>query len=420
MQAQKKLSPAAPSVSFPSLVELLYQPISADDKKNETLFIEPRGNLVRKFDREDITYFVTQFARGMNATNTKRGSKIGFICKTSVKAIIATLGNLLNGLVNVIIPEEASLQERLTALSTSRAETLVVDTIESVLPILQNIKNLPQLRQIIVLSESDFQKQPEILCVGWKELMERGESQPDKTEIARKSLTLDTEAFLYFQYDNKHLLKGLLQTHGQMLTQMDTLLEETPFLTAADPTRQRRMLSLAPFHHPHSYITTVMLPLLTGQNCMILDRSESWKIESLASRKTYLITEASYFETMVEKLDQSFAEQGGFFEKVWNNALGLGEKIELTPAAATSMGGKIRASVVRSLLLSALSEFTGGVLETAVAIDRDPNATTRALLAGIGTHFVAMPTTHQGLLEMPQVAEASEPHEPFLVPSLAE
>lgn len=373
------------------LTELLFESASAHDI---AALVEPRGHLVRKFDRAELVHFVSLMARGLNATNLRRGSKVALRCKTSAKAIIVCFANLLNGAVNVVLPEDSTLEEQLHALSTSRAEALVVDSIEAAIPLLKNIKNLPQLRQIIVLSEADFAKQPEILCMSWKEVTERGEKQPDRTALLRQAITSDAEAFLYFERDASGRMRGKMQTHMQMSEQLDEMMAMVSIPARA------RMISIVPFHYPQSFVATALLPLAAGRSVMMMAPEESWKIESLSPRETVIIASAALFNGLADKVALTYSEAGGVTGIAWRRACSLGAWLMQQEIPALSGWRVMQAALWRNLMGGVLREHTAGHLLAAIAVDAVPKPETIALIRGIGAASVALHAQAQVMLEM--------------------
>lgn len=396
--------PLASSFSQNSIVELLFAPLDNAVSQSEALFIEPRGNLVRKFDREELAFLVNQFARGSSATNLKRGSRVALSCRISMKAIIASFSNLLNGCVNVVLAPDLKLEEQLQALSSARVETLIVDVIEAALPILQNIKSLPQLRQIIVLSEAEVAKQPEIFCISWKDLMKKGDSQPDKLAALRQQIQLTDEAFLYFQHDGSNRLSGLMQTHKQVLEQLTGLLEGNDYLYFQHKPKWERMLSLAPFHHPHSFIASVLLPIKLRQPCMLLEPNDDWKAQTLSPRETLLISDASLLEEACAIVEQQITQDGGLAEKIWDFTLSFGEKVGDDPAILDTLGGRIKSAICRALLAGKLKGWLGGRLHAAIVLDHQPKLTASAFLQGTGTGLCVMHSKAHELLEQQALA----------------
>ena len=377
------------------LTELLFESVGAHDI---AALVEPRGHLVRKYDRAEISHLVSLVARGLNATNLRRGSKVALCCRTSAKAIIVCFANLLNGAVNVVLPEDSTLEEQLHALSTSRAEALVVDSIEAAIPLLKNIKNLPQLRQIMVLSEADFAKQPEILCMSWKEVTERGEKQADRTALLRQAIVADAEAFLYFERDASGRMRGKMQTHTQLLEQLNAMMEILSIPAKA------RMISLVPFHYPQSFVATALLPLAMGRSVMMIAPEESWKIESLSPRETVIIASATLLDTVAAKVALAYSEAGGVAGIAWRRACNLGEWLTQQQIPALTGWRRVQGALWRNLMGSALREHMAGHLLAAIAVDAAPKAETVALMRGIGAASIALHAQAQVMLEM-QAAE---------------
>ncbi len=373
-----------------TLIEMLYEPLSDDNQRN-TLFVEPHGNLVRKFDRQEFCHQVSRFARGMSATNLKRNCKVAMLCRNSIKATIAAFGNLLNGHVNVVLPLDVSVEEKLKALSSSRTECLIVDTLDSALPLLTNISNLPQLRQIVVLEEGKIAKHPEILCANWTEIMERSASQPDRLALLRQAIASDQEAFLYFQPDSQQHLRGSIRTHGQIIKEGKLLLDDISDSIAGFK-RQHRLLCVLPFHHPKSFMLSAALPLMMDHSCLILDPAEIWKIENLSMRETLVIAEPAFFESVSQKIESQLQEAGGLREKLWNLAKerGLKNTFAERPGLFSQLLG--------FLLAPAMQVHTGGKLYLAIATDEFSDEATKAPFEGMGISFFNLDSKPQEMI----------------------
>jgi acyl-CoA synthetase (AMP-forming)/AMP-acid ligase II len=371
-----------------TLVELLYAPLAAPEGAGGLpILIEPRGNLVRKYDREELAHLTDHFARGMRTTHSKSGTRIGMICQHSARAIIAAMGNLLNGSVNVIIPAHATPEEQIQALASSRCDALVVDSIEAARPMLQQIKSLPQLRQLVVLAEGEFAKQPEILCTSWKELMERGEKQPDRLAQQRQALVPEQDAFLYFHFDTSKRLTGKLFTHANLLERLEELIDQLP---STKKLPWQRLLAMVPFHHPHSLLASVFLPLAKNYSCMLLEPADSWKLETLAPRRTFLIADPVFFASLAQHLRDRADQQGGWMQQALEKAQKPTEK----PLSALTRWG------IGQLLGRPLRSITGGRFTGGIAIDSLSSAATEALFCSMGTPVIALPQPPQEMLEL--------------------
>lgn len=379
-----------------SLIEILYQPV-LNGQHNPTLFLEPHSSLVRKYDWAEVGHIVAKFARGMSATNIKRGSKVALICRNSVKSIIAAYANMLNGYVSVMLPLNTSIEEKLQTLSGSRTECVIVDAIEDAAPLLAHLKNLPQLRQVVILSEAASPKQPEILCSNWKEVMQRGESQPDRLALLRQAINEETEAFLHFQYDAKGRLTGALKTHGQILAECEEAFESVSEIlksSSAFVHKQSRILAILPFHHSNSFMLTVLLPMRLKRACMVLDPSESWKTESLSPRTTLLLAEAELLDSIASKVEIQITQHGGWREKLWRTATERGKR--LNEQSGSDLIGKLYGK----LLAKVMREYIGGRLACMVTVDNLPRPESLALYRGSGIPFAVIEAKPQEMIEL--------------------
>lgn len=372
-----------------SVVELLFV---GESSSESAVLSEPRGHLVRNYDRAELIHLSTMLARGMSATNLRRGSPVALFCHSSARAVAMCFANLINGAVNVVVPADSQVDEILHALATSRAEALVVDHIEAALPVLRNIKNLPQLRQILVLNDAEFERQPEILCTGWQEILARGEKQADRTTLLRQAVTASHEAFLYFQRDAEKRLKGRMYTHGEMLAHLSEINASLP------STKELRILGLVPFHYPQSFLALALLPLITGYTCKLYLPEESWKIEGRSHRKTLLAATAGFFETLHHRLKTEYEHGGWLSRMAWQH---LQQRGEAEPPAE-GVARKIyhwQGLLLGKALGSLPHDLMGGTIQAVMAVDAPLTTPCRIFLQGMGVHLLPAPQIEPAMLE---------------------
>ncbi len=286
-----------------NVLQLVFDPKNNHDT---ACFIEPRGNMIRKFPLSELAELVSLYARGMAASKIEPGRRIAIIAKTSLNSFIACLGNMLNGGINVIIPLDASMEEQQQALAESRAEFLIVEDFAHAQSVVSHIQYLPQLRQIIILNNSEFEQSPEILTLTMESVIECGRNRVDSTKDLIAKITPDDDAFIFFMRDKFQHLRPTCMTHADIVTYLHAIEHKIRrYLPAKHITSNEvKTLTVAPLHMPFTCIAGLFLPLMQQHSFTAVDRQDSWKSGNLPFRPNIVISES----TFIEKLNQDVIE----------------------------------------------------------------------------------------------------------------
>lgn len=364
---------------YENILELLFDGKTQGDAP---CFIEPRGNMVRKFTRTEIAENVSIFARGMAFTEFRRGKRIAIVAKTSFHSLVASLGNLLNGCINVMIPVDATAEEQRQALSSSRAEALIIEDFETARTVMSQVQYLPQLRQIIVLNKTKFEKQPEILTYVLDDLMTRGEAKADNAADQLKQIEKDDEAYIFFVRDEFNHLKPISMSHHEIMGHLYEMLGA--FHSVSPFNRETvRTLSVVPFHRPFSHIAGFFLPLLSHYSFMAVDKEESWKSGNLPIRPQLLIAESQFLENLYTAVKESIQQAGGIYQYIWSQTESWisrnRENEEWTPGLFSG----IKRLLFQPVLRHKLAEQLGGDIALAVSIDKEMSEESSGFYAAI-------------------------------------
>jgi acyl-CoA synthetase (AMP-forming)/AMP-acid ligase II len=294
-----------------TITELLFQ--DAEESRPAGSWVEPKGHLIRRFDTAEMAHQAALLTRALTATGIRRGNKIAFCCRSSTKTLSLMFAAKLGGALCVVLPEDATLEEKLHILSISRAEALVVDRIDQTLPLLEHIRNLPQLRQLVVLEDEIIERPTEILCTGWQELLTRGEKQADRSTLLRQAIMPAHDALMLFHRDAEKKITGHQYTHQEVMEALQTLLKYLP-----ESKKIQQAVSLASLNHLQGYLSTALIPLVAAVECKIIPRNESWKLEMMKDSRKLLFADAALIQQKYDALMEAIGGLPQWRQSLWH------------------------------------------------------------------------------------------------------
>jgi long-subunit acyl-CoA synthetase (AMP-forming) len=360
-------------------------------------FIDPRGNMVRNFTREQVQEAVLDFASGMALTDIRPGKRVAMIAHTSFNSLVASWGNLLNGCVNVIIPVGATAEEQQEALAQSRAEILIVEDMETARNIMDQVMYLPQLRQIIILEQSDYEPHPSLLTFSFKDLVARGKAKPVDAAKLLSNIKPEDDAYLFYLRNNYHQLQSFTLTHEAVLEHLEASQKhygiEKHYGKAAEACKT---LAIIPFHRPFSHISGCFLPLKLGLPVMAVDRDQGWKSSSLPINPRILIAESRFFEDAIDNLKNFMMDSRGVDGKAIRKAVEWKKKISAEDKHPFSLSRLFWAPILKRRI----KEKFGNSLAYVVSIDEGMDFEARAIFMAAGLPTGRAHTEAERLLAM--------------------
>lgn len=361
-----------------------------------TSFIDPRGNMIRNFSRKELQEAVTTFASGMAVTDVRPGKRVAIIARTSFTSLVACLGNLLNGCANVVIPITATSEEQQHALAQSRAETLIVEDMETAKIVMEQVMFLPSLRQIVILNQSGYEPHPSLLTFSWDDLMQRGKKKMLNTQERLQAISGEDESYIFFLRNNFHQFQSLTLTHKDMVNQINSSEENyhVSERTTQNP-QENKVLSVLPFYRPFSHIVGFFLPLKFGLPMMAVDREDGWKSGSLPIKPRFLISESLLVEDTIEELKNFMLESGGLSQRVIKMAIAWTDRI----GAGESQPFSIARIFFQPILKRRIQERFGGKLEYIMLIDDTMDYKARSLYVAAKLPLSRCHMDAQGLQE---------------------
>jgi long-chain acyl-CoA synthetase len=217
-------------------------------------------------------------AAALADAGVKLGDRVGLFAENRVEWLLADIGVLTAGAVNVTPHAPLTARQVQYELADSGASWLFVSTREQLQKIEQVRSELPQVRGIVTF-DSLSADLPAGVC-SWRAFLQRGRQCLDalSAELARREATLDHESLATIMYTSGTTgqPKGVMLTHGNLLSNVQAVLEMSP----SRPTDVR--LSWLPYSHIyartvdhyHSIACAVVLCLAESIDTLVFNLGE--------------------------------------------------------------------------------------------------------------------------------------------------
>jgi long-chain acyl-CoA synthetase len=278
----------------------------------------------RGITHEKIREMVECFALGLMELGIRERDRIGIVSENRVKWIIADLGILSVGAVDVpIFPTLTSKQEQYI-FGNCTATAIIVSNNFQLQKILEFKKDMPTLRHIIVMNE-DFKTQ-DVSVKSMSEVMNRGRelrSSEERKALLRdriKRITSDDLATIIYTSGTTGDPKGVMLTHKNILSNIEGIFEAIP-LSDKDT-----FLSFLPMCHSYERTTGYYTALATGGTVALAESLETVAANLQEVKPTIMTTVPRLLEIVMKKIYANIETESSVKRKIFHSAVETGRK----------------------------------------------------------------------------------------------
>ncbi|NJN90545.1 MAG: long-chain fatty acid--CoA ligase, partial [Leptolyngbyaceae cyanobacterium SL_5_14] len=192
---------------------------------------DPHAQPVREWTYAQVYEQILQFAGGLQMLGVQAGDRVAIIAENSPRWLIADLGTLFAGVVNVPRSAVADVQELAYILRHSGSTVVIV----------QNLKTWQRLREIcaelkicdVILLSDEVSEE----CISFQHLLKLSDG------FVAPTLTRSHLATIMYTSGTTGQPKGVMLTHGNLMHQVETL------DVVVRPQPGERVLSILPTWH---------------------------------------------------------------------------------------------------------------------------------------------------------------------------
>ncbi len=350
-------------VDFSTIAEMFY---TVADKHKGTSQValkhKPAGSeAFISLTHDELRNLVECFALGLMELGIRRNDRIGIVSENRLEWMIADLGCITLGAIDVpIFPTHTSKQEEYI-FSNSAVTAIIVSNNFQLSKVMEFKENLPALRHVIVMNdEYDHQ---DVSVKSMKEIIDRGKSLKnieERRKILKKQYSKITEndvLTIIYTSGTTGDPKGVVLTHKNVVSNIDGFIQVIHFNTSDT------FLSFLPLCHSYERTSAYYGGMSQGSTIAIAEAVETVASNIIEIKPTILTTVPKLLETIRKKILISIEKESAAKKKVFNWALDTGKKyLEAKNKGKNPLFLRTQFSLADKLVFSKIKEKTGGKL----------------------------------------------------------
>ncbi len=232
-------------------------------------------------------------AAGLIANGIEPGDRVGLLGENSVEWLVADMGILAAGAVNV--PPHAPLASRQIQFQLSNAEAvwLFVSNKTQFAKFQELRHELPDIRGVVVFEDDEVDAD----CIRWTEFLEQGRQALPQlgAELRRREETTDSSSLATIMYTSGTTgnPKGVMLSHGNLLS-------NALAIDQVCPRRDGLVLSWLPFSHIYARAVDHYANLVGGVTVCLADSNETVVEQLREVNPTIMCAVPRFYEKVVE------------------------------------------------------------------------------------------------------------------------
>ena len=275
----------------------------------------------REISFNDMRIFVDKFANGLAAIGVKNFDHVALISENRPEWVIADMGLLKLGAVNVSIYPSLTAKQIEFILNDAEVKYAIVSNPMQLSKLLKIIDSVPTLRRIIVLSEFNNTYSPRVLA--YSSVLEMGaifsQLYPEYVKKESAKITHDMVSALIYTSGTTGNPKGVMLTHGNIVSNIKASAACIPF------SHEDIILSFLPLSHSYERTTGYYCAMASGALIAYAESIDTVPENLMEVRPTFVTTVPRLFERFHNRLIKQMSEEPVIKQKIFEWAVGVGK-----------------------------------------------------------------------------------------------
>lgn len=345
-------------MAYQSLYELFNQIGTADPDKIAHRY--KSGGVWKNVTWREQMETCKKISKGLIALGVKKGDRVSILSSTRLEWVQCDFGIVNCGAVTVGVYPTNLAPDCAYIIDHCDAEVIFVENQTQLDKVLQERRNLPKLRRLIII---DGKGAAESGVMSFADFLRQGENIPDTEFTARtKALRPDDLASIVYTSGTTGVPKGAMLTHENMLF----VSEAAAQCLLLDPSFET--LLFLPLAHVFARLI-VYFCLTRGVTIAFAESIEKVADNLKEIRPHIILSVPRIFEKIYTKITTTVQETGGIKEKIFNWALQVGYAVSRRQQNRQPIPGwlSFKHGLANKLALHKIQEAFGGRLIWAVS-----------------------------------------------------
>jgi long-chain acyl-CoA synthetase len=320
------------------------------------------GGVYRSVSWREAARQISALSRGLRALGIARGDRVALISENRPEWMIADFAIMAAGAITVPAYTTNTIEDHRHVLSNSGCRAVIVSTAaltRRVMPAADQISDIENIITMEPLTEGQL-SQAEIHH--WDEIIALGNAAPDDVADEIAKATRDDTACLIYTSGTGGVPKGVMTTHGNIITNCYGAHELLKEFGLGD----EAFLCFLPLSHSYEHTAGLMFPISIGAQIYFAEGAETLAANMLEVRPTIMTAVPRLYETLHQRILRSMERQKGLKVTLFQKALALGSKRYDDPHSLTVIE-RIVDQVLEWLVRSKMRARFGGRLKAMVS-----------------------------------------------------
>ena len=291
------------------------------------------------------------------------GDRVLLVAENRPEWAIADLAIMTAGAITVPAYTTNTTQTHAYLLNHSEAAAAVVSTDRLARPLLPALAQAPALKLVVAMEPLSEAEQLTVPVLSWAEALALGEQTAVATSDPVATLARDDLACFIYTSGTGGNPKGVMLTHGNILTNVAGALA---VLETLDLSAEEVFLSFLPLSHAYEHTAGQFLPMAVGAQIYYADGLEALASNFVEVRPTVVACVPRLYEVMRQRILRMTARQSGLKAKLFAKTIELGSKAYERPEAM-SLAQRALNRLLDKLVRDAVRARFGGRIKALVS-----------------------------------------------------
>lgn len=300
---------------------------------------------------------VDNIALGLAALGIKRGDNIALISENRPEWVVADMGMIKLGAVNVSIYPTLTPKQMEYILNDSGAKIVIVSNQHQLIKLMKIIQNVPTLQRILIMTEHEIESDPRVIPFSRvKEIgNEFGKLYPDYLLNEVNKINPEHIITIIYTSGTTGNPKGVMLTHNNLVSNIKAASECIPF------TYEDTVLSFLPLCHSYERMAGYYTAMSCGSTIAYAEGIETVRDNLLEVHPTFVTTVPRLFERFYNRIMKQVGEESAVRQKIFSWAIGVGKTYMCAKRnKVMSPFISLQYKVANKLVFKKIRERTGG------------------------------------------------------------
>jgi long-chain acyl-CoA synthetase len=291
------------------------------------------------------------------------GDRVLLVAENRPEWAIADLAIMTAGAITVPAYTTNTTETHAYLLNHSQAAAVVVSNDRLARPLLPALAQASALKLVVAMEPLGEAEQLTVPVMSWAEALALGEQSAAATSDPGATLARDDLACFIYTSGTGGNPKGVMLTHGNVLTNVAGALA---VLETLDLSADEVFLSFLPLSHAYEHTAGQFLPMTVGAQIYYADGLEALASNFVEVRPTVVACVPRLYEVMRQRILRMTARQTGLKAKLFAKTVELGSKAYERPEAM-SLAERAVNRLLDKLVRDAVRARFGGRIKALVS-----------------------------------------------------